>query len=477
MKNIISYIYVVSLTILVGLTACKNDFLDIDIEGYRQEKDFFKTEEHAINATNAVYSMLRSWDNVGFPYQYVFGMPADDVLKGSNPGDSSFLNNASEFKYTGVEGEIRSYWRGQWQGIARANQVITNVPNIEMDEYLRERLVSEAKFLRAYFYFNLVRIYGGVPIFDGLQENYNLPRNSRDEVYNFIISDLISVANVLPKSYKNTDLGRATKGAALGMLSKVYLYQKDWQNAFDISNQVIGLGYSLDPDFNHLFRVAGEHGTESVFEVDCDCQTGFKGSQYAEIQGVRGQFGWGFFVPSESLENAFEVGDIRKKYTLLINGQTTDEGDIIQKGDPLSVDIYNYKAYVPKSDNKPGCAQGSVQNIRVLRFAEILLINAESANELGDITTAQKSLNKVRNRAQLANTTAITQDALRKAIWHERRVELAMEGDRFVDLVRTGQAMQVLGPMGFTSGKNELFPIPIEDIKNSRGVLKQNPGY
>jgi len=466
-----------SLYILIVITGCKNDFLDIEIEGYRQEEDFFKTEEHAIKAVSAVYSQLRSWDNTGFPYQYVFGIPADDVLKGSNPGDSSHLNVADQFKYVGVEPENRAYWRGQWQGIARANQVITNVPNIEMNEYLRERLIAETRFLRAYFYFNLVRIYGGVPIFDGLQENYNIPRNSREEVYEFIISDLVYASSILPKSYQKSDLGRATKGAALGMLSKVYLYQKNWQKAFDTSNEVIGMGYSLDPDFNHLFRVAGEHGTESVFEIDCDCKTGFGGSQYAEIQGVRGQFGWGFIVPAPSLENAFETGDIRKKYTLLINGQTTDEGDVISKGDALSVDVYNYKAYVPKNDNKDGCAYGSVQNIRVLRFAEILLINAESANELGNISKAQESLNLVRNRAQLGNTSASTQENLRKAIWHERRVELAMEGDRFVDLIRTGQAPQILGPLGFTAGKNELFPIPIEDIKNSRGVLIQNPGY
>jgi len=474
MKKIFTLTYIISLFIFVG---CKNDFIDIDVEGYRQAEDFFKTEEHAIRATNAVYSMLRSYDNYAFPYQYVFGMPADDVLKGSNPGDGRHLMVADEFKYTGVEAEIRSYWRGQWQGIARANQVITNVPNIDMNEQLRDRLVAEVRFIRAYFYFNLVRIFGGVPIFDGLQENYNVPRNSPDEVYNFIISDLNHAAGILPQSYEEKDLGRATKGSALGMLSKVYLYQKDWQKAFDTSNQVIALGYSLDPDFNHLFRVAGEYGTESVFEINCDCQTGFKGSQYSEVQGVRGQFGWGFFVPAPSLENAFEFGDIRKKYTLLINGETTDEGDIIKKGDENSVDIYNYKAYVPMSDNKPDCPYGSVQNIRVLRFAEILLINAEAANELGNINTAKQSLNIVRNRANLANNASSNQEELRKAIWHERRVELAMEGDRFVDLVRTGQAPKVLGFLGFTAGKNELFPIPIEDIKESRGVLVQNPGY
>ncbi|MDN5396481.1 MAG: RagB/SusD family nutrient uptake outer membrane protein, partial [Chryseobacterium sp.] len=339
------------------------------------------------------------------------------------------------------------------------------------------RLVAEAKMLRAYFYFNLLRIYGGVPIFDGIPSTYKIPRNSAEEVYNFIISDLTSAAAVLPQSYGAADLGRVTKGAALGMLSKVYLYKKDWQKAYDTSNQVIGMGYGLDPDFNHLFRIAGEFGSESVFEVNCECSSQYGGSQYAEVQGVRDQFGWGFFTPSQALENAFEPGDIRKELTILRNGETTPEGDLIAMGDAASVTTYNQKIYVPKSQNNSACAYGSRQNIRILRFAEVLLINAEAANELGNTGTAITNLNKVRNRAQLGATTASTQLALRNAIWHERRVELALEGDRFVDLVRTGQAATVLAPYGFKAGKNELFPIPLDAINESTGLFTQNPGY
>lgn len=143
----------------------------------------------------------------------------------------------------------------------------------------------------------------------------------------------------------------------------------------------------------------------------------------------------------------------------------------------MSVDTYNQKIYVPFAQNNKACDYGSVQNIRILRFAEILLINAEAANELGNTNTAITNLNKVRNRAKLPDTNASTQSALRTAIWHERRVELAMEGDRFVDLVRTGQAATVLASYGFKAGKNELFPIPINSINQSQGILTQNPGY
>jgi len=462
---------------LVSLLAGCNDYLDIKEEGEIVATEFFKTEDDAMRATNAIYSFLRSWENSAFPYQFVFGVPADDVLKGSNPGDASYINVYDNFTYTVSDEGVRGYWIGQWQAVNRANQVITNVPNIDMNATLKNRLVAEAKMLRAYFYFNLVRIYGGVPIFDGLQTNYNIPRNSVDEVYNFIISDLTSAAEVLPQTYGAADLGRVTKGAALGLLSKVYLYKKDWQKAYDTSNQVIAMGYSLDPDFNHLFRIAGEFGPESVFEVNCECSAQFGGSQYAEVQGVRNQFGWGFFTPSSALENAFEPGDIRKELTILRNGETTPEGDLIAMGDPNSVTTYNQKIYVPTSQNNSACGYGSRQNIRILRFAEILLINAEAANELGNTGTAITNLNKVRTRASLGGTTASTQTALRTAIWHERRVELALEGDRFVDLVRTGQAATVLAPYGFIPGKNEVFPIPLDAMNQSNGAYTQNPGY
>lgn len=462
---------------LILAAGCKDDYLDIPLEGQTEATQFFQTQDDAMKATNAVYSFLRSWDNSAFPYQYLFGVPADDVEKGSNPGDASFINVYNNFTYTASDGGVEGYWNGQWQAIGRANQVITKVPGISMDETLKNRLIAEAKMLRAYFYFNLVRIYGGVPIFDGLQDNYNLPRNTKDQVYDFIIKDLKEASAVLPATYPAADRGRVTKGAALGMLAKAYLYQKQWQNAYDTTNQMMSMGYDLDPSFNHVFRIGGEFGPESVFEVDCSCDPVYGGSQYAEVQGVRGQFGWGFFTPSAALESAFEAGDIRKELTFLRNGETTPEGDLIQKGDPQAVDNYNQKVYVPVAQNNTACGYGSVQNIRILRFAEILLINAEAANELGNTAAAQTSLNKVRNRAQLANTTATSQAALRTAIWNERRVELAMEGDRFVDLVRTGQAATVLASYGFTAGKNELFPIPLNSINQSNEVLTQNPGY
>lgn len=468
-----------TLSIFSLIVSCNDDFVDIPDEGEVDVENFFTSQDDAMRATTAVYSFLRSWENTGFPAQYVFGVTGDDVEKGSNPGDASFINAYDNFTFTISDEGVRGYWIGQWQAVNRANQVITNVPNIDIDATLKNRLIAEAKMLRAYFYFNLVRIYGGVPIFDGLPPDgiYTKPRNSAAEVYAFIAKDLTEAAAVLPQTYSAADRGRVTKGAALGLLSKAYLYMKDYQKAYDTSNQVIALGYSLDPDFNHLFRPAGEFGTESVFEVNCDCAPGFTGSQYAEVQGVRNQFGWGFFTPTTALENAFEPGDIRKEFTILREGEMTLEGDLIKKGDPNAGDMWNQKVYVPTSLNNSACGYGSIQNLRILRFADILLINAEAANELGNSAVAVTNINKVRTRAGLANTTASSQGALRTAIWQERRVELAMENDRFPDLVRTGQAATVLGSKGFTAGKNELFPIPLDAMLQSNGLFTQNPGY
>jgi len=182
-------------------------------------------------------------------------------------------------------------------------------------------------------------------------------------------------------------------------------------------------------------------------------------------------------VPTQALENAFEPGDVRKELSILREGETTLEGDLIKKGDPQAGNSWNQKVYVPTSLNNNACGYGSIQNLRILRFADILLINAEAANELGNTAAAITNINLVRNRAQLGNTTASGQGALRTAIWQERRVELAMEMDRFPDLVRTGQAPTFLGPKGFQTGKNELFPIPLRAITDSKGVLTQNPGY
>lgn len=462
--------------ILATLFACSDDYLNINPEDQIEAGDFFKTEADAIAATNAIYSNLRSWEVASFA-SFIVSISTDDAEKGSTPGDASFFNDINNFSYTPTAFVINDYWKGQWRGVNLANQVITNVPPIQMDENLKTRLVAEARFLRAHHYFNLLRTFGGIPIYDGLPPtgNYNIPRNTSQEVYDFIIADLQFAGENLPPSYGGTEIGRATKGAAKGYLSKVYLYQENWAQALALSNEVKGLGYDLLPDYNSVFRIPNENSIESIFEAQATFVSGncaFSNSQYSQTQGVAGQFGWGFNVPSQNLADSYEVGDVRRDATIIFRGETTPEGDVINATGPNP--MYNQKSYVPSGLIGPGCSEGSGQNIKLMRFAEILLINAEAANETGNTDLALESLNKVRFRAGLGDFDSADQTAIRNAIWRERRSEMAMEGDRFWDVVRQGRGGEVFGPLGFTVGKNEVFPIPSDAITLSNGVLIQN---
>jgi starch-binding outer membrane protein, SusD/RagB family len=268
----------------------------------------------------------------------------------------------------------------------------------------------------------------------------------------------------------------------------VAMYQNKWSDVKSFTDQVIGLGiYSLFPDYEKLFRIENEFSSESLFEVNakyvpgnCDASN----SQYSQVQGVRGaaRGGWGFNVPTTALANAYEAGDPRKDATIIFRGETTPQGDAI----PISGSnpMFNQKSYVPFTHpTNQVCGEGSEQNVRVLRYADILLMNAEANNELGNSAAALAALELVRARARGANNgvlpkvTTTDKAALRDAIWKERRVELAMEFDRYFDVIRQGRGATVFGPLGWKANKNEVWPIPQSEIDLSSGVLTQNPGY
>ncbi|TPE44419.1 RagB/SusD family nutrient uptake outer membrane protein [Pontibacter mangrovi] len=493
MKNILynvkrnSFILISALAI-GGLASCSEDFLDVEPEGVGVGEDFFRTPAHARLAINAVYGNMREWNVIAFAHLAITTITSDNAAKGSVPGDAGFLDEYDNITYTATEGTLNGYWNGQYQGINLTNQVLSNVPDIDMDANEKARILAEAKFFRAYYYFNLVRTFGGVPIrlsvpAPGEQEDpatLNVPRASKEEVYAQIVEDLSESAEVLPATYDAANQGRVTKGAALGMLAKVQLYQKNWQQVIDLANQVQGLGYDLVEDYRSNFRIAGEHNVESIFEIEALTVPGTCGAsniQWAEVQGVRGQFGWGFVEPTQDLVDAFEEGDERLEATILFRGETTPEGDVINADAPNP--RYNEKAYVPSYVTQD-CGYGRDQNVRILRFAEVLLMRAEAENELGMTDQALEDLNRVRTRAGLDPIESATQEELRQIIWHERRVELALEnGDRFFDLVRQGRAAEVLQAQGkqFKEGVNEVFPIPQQQIILSGGTLTQNPGY
>lgn len=477
------------LFVLFIVAGCNKKFLDVPPQGQQPGQQFWQSEADATKAVNAMYANLHEWKQVAFAPIAIESMGSDDAEKGSSASDATFMNNFDNFSASSTEGQVLEYWTGQYQEINFCNQVLDNVPGITMDESLKGRYLAEAKFIRAYAYFRLVRTFGDIPLrlkspVDASE--YNIPRTPKAEVYAAIEQDLNDAASVLPATYSAADQGHATKGAAMALHAKVAMYQGHWQDVFDLTNQVMSSGvYSLFPNYEQLFRIANENSSESIFEIQCKYIPGncdASNSQYSQVQGVRGSQGggWGFNVPTQNLADAYEAGDPRKDATIIFRGETTPEGDAI----PVSGDnpMYNQKSYVPFSTYVE-CNEGSEQNVRVIRYAEVLLMNAEAANELGNPTQALSSLNAVRARARggnnavLPDVTTTDQAALRTAIWHERRVEMGMEFDRFFDLVREGQAPAVLGPKGFVAGKNEVWPIPQNEIDLSAGTLVQNPGY
>jgi hypothetical protein len=475
-----------SLTIFPG---CKKSFLNVDPAGSTAASQFWRNQADATSAVSAMYANLHEWNNIAFAPIAVESMGADDVEKGSTASDATFFNDYHLFTITAGDAQLNGFWTGEYQTINFANQILDNVPGITMDATLKARYLAEAKFIRAYAYFRLVRAYGDVPLRLHVPVNtteYNIPRTAKATVWAAIETDLTDAAAVLPQSYTSADIGRITKGAALALHAKAAMYQKKWSDVLTYTNQVMALGYTLFANYEQMFRTTNKNNSESIFEIQCALipnNTSASNSQYSQVQGVRGVTGggWGFNVPSADLAAAYETGDPRRDATIIFRGETTPEGDVISAtGDNP---MYNQKSYVPFSLYVSGFNEGCQQNKIVIRYAEVLLMNAEANNELGNTASALASLELVRARARGTSTTILPkvtttdQTALRTAIYNERRVELAMEFDRYFDVIRQGRGTAIFGVRGWKANKNEVWPIPQNEIDLSGGLLTQNTGY
>ncbi|MDB5018548.1 MAG: RagB/SusD family nutrient uptake outer membrane protein [Mucilaginibacter sp.] len=477
---------------IISAGGCKKSFLNPPVQGALPAVQLYTTATGAAQGINGIYANLGAWAQTAFPALAIESMGGDEVQKGSTPGDSPNMGVYHNFTQTGAEsGFDDTFWNGQYASISLCNQAIDSIPKISMDASLKARYVAEAKFVRAYNYFRLARAYGDVPLrlhYPKTAADFNLARTARAQVYAQVEQDLTDAAAVLPQTYSGLDIGRATKGAALALHAKVAMYQAKWSNVLTYTNAVIAEGtYSLFPDFEKSFREANENNPEEIFEIqnaNTQSNSAASTSQYSQVQGVAPTYGWGFNIPTHALVAAFEPGDPRLNGTILFAGGTSAEGDAIPALGNGHVDsMYNYKSYVPFSDPILNGNPGAGQDVRVIRYADVLLMNAEAANETGNTTLALSSLELVRARARGGNTavlpkvTTTDQATLRLAIWHERQVELAMESDRFFDVIRQGRGAALFGNRGFKTGKNELQPIPTSEIVLSGGLLKQNPGY
>ena len=497
-------ILLVSFASLVSI-GCKKSFLDIQPQGSLTEASASNDPNIAAKLVTGVYNKLYQGgfdDNVhGILYSMATDVASDDADKGSTSTDQApealgFDNFTSDLNPNNFY--LNRLWRGYYNGISQANLALDALQNSTFDHIKKRTFIGEVKFLRGYFYFNLVRLFGGVPkVFrvpstptEAQTDEFQI-RAPKDSIYAAIIRDLQYSVDSLPlKGDPATQIGRANKGAAESLLAKVYLYQKNYQKAYDLSQDVINSNkYSLVSDYNLIFRKAFDNNVESVFEVqtgvtsNCDAGIPF----YVVAQGPRsgGKGGWadlgfGLNTPSQDLANAYEPGDVRKNATIITiqpNGTYLWDGFRIPSRDSVENDRYNYKAYYSRL-KEPYCATGNTdnlpKNLRVIRYAEVLLINAEAAVMIGKSGDANSDLNQVRSRAGLPSTAATLQ-----SVWKERRVELAMEMDRFFDIVRQGRAGQILRALGknFVDGKNEIYPIPQPQIDLSGGKLLQNPGF
>ncbi len=500
-----------SLLALFLAASCQKSFLDVPVQG---QATTATDPNLAVNLVTGVYNSLFNGEAFGGAGGDIHGISfiaatniiSDDADKGSTPGDQPPLNDIDNFTTTPTNNFVAALWNGYYSGISRANQALAALQTASLVPATKNQLIGEVRFIRAYYYFNLVRFFGKVPKVvrvpkDAQDANTDPAFQTRapvDTIYDVITQDLQFAINNL-QVRNQSGVGHANKGAAQALLAKTYLYRKNWQQVLTLTQALVSSGqYTLVPDYSIIWRYAGANNAESIFETQSGTfnNADLAVAGYSTWQGPRvgpkggwTDLGFGFDTPTPDLVNAYEPGDKRKASTIITIdrsgrglGTVLYDGFRIPSGDSVQNAYYNYKAYQSENKNiEPflGNRDRKQKNIRLLRYADVLLMNAEAANELGQPAAAIANLNLIRSRAGLPATKAASQADLRTAIWNERRLELAMEHDRFFDLVRQGRAAQVMRAAGknFVAGKHELLPVPSLQIQLSGGKLDQNPGY
>ena len=439
----------------------------------------------------------------------MYGMRSEDAEKGSTLSDGAATGKMyDDFEYLPSNGMIKSYWGANYTLIHKVNDLLAEMEENENLTDGDKINMAEAKFMRAFCYFNLVRAFGEVPLIDfkiNDAAEANIPKSPVSEIYKLIDDDLKDAETYLPTTWQSMYVGRLTWGAARAFHARTYMMRNDWGNMRTAAEDVINSKlYNLNTPYDKIFREDGENCSESVFELQCTSTESMPGSntigsQFASVQGVRGagewNLGWGQHTPTQELADAFEEGDPRKDETLLYFVRNGEDPDLIPANKPWgekpvsNADViakyFNKKAYTDPSLRTKYTKGGYWVNIRLIRYADVVLMASEAACELNDLPAARNYLEMVRARARgnnadiLPEVTTDDKNELRDAIRHERRVELGMEFDRFYDLVRWGIAKEVLHAAGKTGyqDRHALLPIPQDEIDKSNGVLVQNPNY
>lgn len=474
------YKYIGLLSVLLLLSSC-NDWLDkypenvVDVE----EIDYTLTE-NMNQPVIGIYARARGGQ--GFSFWGSLGLMSirgDDIEKGSSAADQGELNYAKSFEYNQIGGywALNNSWTGWYNLVLNCNSALTDLERYNQhtrtdeEKTLNQQYQAEIRFIRAYAYFRIARFWGDALIVeDNSQVMTNLTLTPREDVYRYIDTEMDFCITHLPALRPNEMplKGKVTKYTALALRAKASADVNNWDNVLSATNTIITSGkFALYPNFYDYFKLPGCLSDENLFEL----QYGMVGSTVIEsdawfaFQGPRNGFegskidgGWGFMVPSHSIEKLFldRKETIRYKTTFLYAGTTTKEGDVLRPGTATDGHdrVFNGKVYLPSTQLPEGKTDyGLGNNIRMIRYADILLLNAEAnvrKGQNGDIP-----FNLVRKRAGMPELTNVTVDQ----ILEERQVELACEwGERFFDLVRTGKAAGTLP--GFVAGKSDFYPIP-----------------
>ncbi len=474
---------------------CSDDFLD------KTQPDTINTGNYPTNANELVTLVNGAYQPLQWPKLYNLRMWTTDIFAGNSivgaggGEDGIETTNLSNFVTNSSNEGVLDLWRGPWPGILRTNIVLSVAPGLDIEEDIKNRSMGEAYFLRAHYYFILVRFFGDVPLITEPQNsNSDLypSRTAANMVYAQIISDLENAVALLPvkQEYPDADKGRASKGSAIGMLAKVHLTLGNWQEVVDLTTDLEGMGYSLNENYADNFRTDTENSNESLFEVQYVANAGYdfwsnenQSSWTSPFMGPRssglvaGAYGWN--QPTQEFVNNYEEGDLRKDVTILYEGGPEFDGQ--QYSPSWSFTGYNVRKFLvpvsvsPSFDNSP-------LNFPVLRYSDVLLMKAEALNELGQTTLAETPLNEVRNRAGLDDVTSgLSQADFRNAVIKERRVELAFEGQRWFDLIRVNNGqygLDFLHSIGKTNADQHHLLLPIPQIERDRNPnLTQNPGY
>lgn len=481
------------------LTSCNKDFLERSPIIGVTEENFYKTEADAIAAVNAAYATLQYQLSPAAHFRWFWGdIMSDDAIKGgSGDNDGNDLLQLETFKGPVNTEMLQDEWGANYEGIYRANVVLERIPPIEMDSKLKARILGEAKFIRAWNYYNLVTMFGGVPLVDRVlaPSEYKMPRATADAIWDLIEKDLTEASLDLWKrnEYAQEDLGRITQGAAQALLAKAYMWRSKWNEANQATQAIIQSNvYTLVPEYNEIFTLSGENNSESVFEIQYMNASGGNWGKNAANEGsftnvftrARGQFaGYGFNIPTQDfVDEFFKEGfeDPRLVSTVFRVGDAMGTRGIftIDATGGIPYIYYSKKYFSDLSEDAPfgDPNPNGGTNDRVIRYSDVLLMHAESSYHLGKEQEARDHVNLVRKRVGIPDIS-FSGNALLEAIYRERRIELGLEAHRFFDLVRTGRAPQVLGPLGFVAGRHELFPIPQSQIQASNGAVVQNPGY